>query len=128
MDTTPSSPRVTSRVGEPVSPRTVRQVYANLLVFDRIRREDIDITGDDDLVESVWSAREHCNGDGWDDAARKLCELIRSGDLDTLEAMLTSTDQSSYQVLTLSPFITHYSTPGIAAKTRRATRSKVPYG
>jgi hypothetical protein len=42
--------------------------------------------------------------------------------------MLTSTDQSSYQVLTLSPFITHYSTPEIDAETRRATRGKVQYG
>jgi hypothetical protein len=31
-------------------------------------------------------------------------------------------------VLTLSPFITHYSTPEIDAETRRATRGKVQYG
>jgi hypothetical protein len=128
MNTTPSNPRATARVGEPISPRTFRPVYANRMIFARIRREGIDITGDDDLVNSVWSARKHCTGLGWDDAADTLVQLIRAGDLDALETMLTSTDQSSYQVLTLSPFITHYSTPEIDAETRRATRGKVQYG
>lgn len=128
MDTTPSSPRVVTHVGQSVSPRTFRQVYANRLIFNRIREEGIDITGDDDLVNSVWRSRSHCNGNGWDDAADRLVKLIRSGDLDTLETMLTNTDQSSYQVLTLNPFITHYSTPEITAETRRATRGKVQYG
>lgn len=127
MDTTPSSPRVTTGLGEPISPRTLRQVYANRVIFNRIRREGIDITSDDDLVNSVWSAREHCTGISWDDAAGTLVQLIRAGDLDALESLLTSTDPSSYEILTLSPFITHYSTPEITAETRRATRGKVRY-
>lgn len=128
MDTTPSSPRVTTSLGEPISPRALRQVYANRLIFDRIREEDIDITGDDDLVNSVWSAREHCTGPGWGDVAATLVQLIRAGNLDTLESMLTSTDQPSYRVLTLSPFIARYSTPEITAEARRATRGKIQYG
>lgn len=128
MDTTPSSPRATARVGEPVSPRTFRQVYANRLIFNRIREDGIDITEDAGLVNSVLSAREHCAGPGWDDVAAMLVQLIRAGDLDTLESLLTSTDQLSYQVLTLSPFITHFSTPEIATEARRATRGKVQYG
>lgn len=128
MDSMPSSPRATARVGEPISPRTFRQVHTHKLVFDRIRREGIDITGDDELVNSVWRSSSHCNGDGWNDAAATLVQLIRAGDIDTLESMLTSTAPSSYQVLTLSPFITHYSTPEITAKSRRATRNKVQYG
>lgn len=128
MDTTPSSPRVTTHVGEPLSPRTLRQVYANRMIFARIRREGIDITEDTSLVESVWRSRSHCNGDGWDDAADTLVQLIRAGDIDILETILTSTDQSFYQMLTLSPFVTYYSTPEIAAETRRATRGKTLYG
>lgn len=128
MDSMPSSPRATARVGEPISPRTFRQVHAHKLIFARIRREGIDITGDDDLVESVWRSRSQCNGDGWDDAADTLAQLIRAGNLDTLESLLTSTDPSFYQVLALSPFITHYSTPEIASEARRATRGKVQYG
>lgn len=128
MNTTPSNFRATARVGEPISPRTFRQVHSHRLIFDRIRREDIDITEHAGLVESVWRSRSHCNGDGWDDAADTLVQLIPAGDLDTLETMLTSMDQSSYQVLTLSPFITHYGTPEITAQTRRATRDKVQYG
>lgn len=128
MDSTPSSPRLTTGLGEPISPRTFRQAYANRMIFARIREEGIDITGDDELVNSVWRSRSHCNGDGWDDAADTLVQLIRSGDLDALEIMLTSTDQSSHQLLTLSPFVTHYSTPEIDAETRRATRGKVQYG
>jgi len=119
--------RVTTRLGEPISPRTFRQVHANRLLFRRIRDEGIDITGDD-LVDSIWRSRQQCNGPGWDDAADTLVQLIRAGDLDTLETMLTSTDQLSYQVLTLSPFITHYSTPEITAETRRVTRGMVQYG
>lgn len=120
--------RVTTRLGEPISPRTFRQVHANRLIFRRIRDEGIDITGDDELMNSVFLAREQCNGPGWDDAADTLVQLILAGDLDTLETMLNSTDQSSYQVLTLSPFITHYSTPEITAETRRVTRGMVQYG
>ncbi|MGO1320886.1 MAG: hypothetical protein ACTH1D_11775 [Mycobacteriaceae bacterium] len=111
------------------SPRVhSRQVHAHKLIFARIRREGIDITEDAGLVESVRRSSSYCNGDGWDDAADTLVQLIRSGDLDALETMLISTDQSSYQVLTLSPFITHYSTPEITAETRKATRDKVQYG
>ncbi|AWT25196.1 hypothetical protein Csp1_03720 [Corynebacterium provencense] len=117
-----------TRVGKPVSPRTFRQVHAHKLIFDRIRREGIDITEDAGLVDSVCSARKQCNGNGWEDAARKLCQLIRAGDLGALEKLLTSTDQSSHQVLTLSPFMTRYSTPEITAETRRATRGKTLYG
>jgi hypothetical protein len=84
MNMMPSSPRATARVGEPISPRTFRQVYANRIIFARIRREGIDITGDDELVNSVWSAREHCGGGGWDGAAATLVKLIRAGDLDSL--------------------------------------------
>lgn len=69
-----------------------------------------------------------CNGFDWDDAAAKLVQLIRIGDIVTLETMLTITDRSSYHVLTLSPSITHYSTPEITAETRRATRGEVEYG
>jgi hypothetical protein len=57
MNMMPSSPRATARVGEPISPRTFRQVYANRIIFARIRREGIDITGDDELVNSVSSWR-----------------------------------------------------------------------
>lgn len=128
MDMMPSSPRATTGLGEPISPRTFRQVHAHTLIFARIRREGIDITGDDKLVKSVCAARKQCNGNGWGDAADMLVQLIRAGDLGTLESLLTSTDQSSHQMLTLSPFITHYSTPEIAAETRRATRGKVQYG
>jgi len=128
MNTTPSNFRATARVGEPISPRTFRQVHSHRLIFDRIRREDIDITEHASLVESVWRSRSHCNGDGWDDAADTLVQLIRAGDLDALETMLTSTDQSSHQMLTLSPFVTHYSSPEIDAEARRATRGKVQYG
>lgn len=128
MNTTPSNFRATARVGEPISPRTFRQVHSHRLIFDRIRREDIDITEHASLVESVWRSRSHCNGNGWGDAADMLVQLIRAGDLGTLESLLTSTDQSSHQMLTLSPFVTHYSSPEIAAETRRATRGKVQYG
>lgn len=127
MTMTPVRSRVTTRLGEPISPRTFRQVHANRLIFRRIRDEGIDITGDD-LVDSIWRSRQQCNGPGWDDAADTLVQLIRAGDLDTLETMLTSTDQLSYQVLTLSPFITHYSTPEITAETRLVTRGMVQYG
>jgi hypothetical protein len=128
MCTMPPSPRATTGQGEPISPRTFRQVHAHKLIFARIRREGIDITEYADLVNSVRSASKQCNGDGWDDTADTLVQLIRSGDIDTLESLLTSTDKSSYQVLTLSSFITHYSTPEIAAESRRATRGKIQYG
>lgn len=128
MSTMPPSPRATTGQGEPISPRTFRQVHAHKLIFARIRREGIDITEDADLVNSVWWSHGQCHGFGWDGAADTLVQLIQAGDLDTLETMLTSMDQSSYQVLTLSPFITHYGTPEITAQTRRATRDKVQYG
>lgn len=128
MDMTPPGPRAATSPGEPVSPRTFRQVHAHNLIFDRIRREGIDITEDAGLVESVWRSRSHCNGGGWADAADTLVQLLRTGDIDALETLLISTDRSSHQMLTLSPFITHYSTPEIAAETRRVTRGIVQYG
>lgn len=128
MDMTPPRPRVSTSPGEPISPRTFRQVHAHKLIFDRIRREGIAITEDAGLVESVWRSRSHCNGSGWDDAADTLVQLLRTGDIDALETLLTSTDRSSHQMLTLSPFITHYSTPAITAEARRITRGMVQYG
>lgn len=128
MVSTPSSPRVTTRLGEPISPRTFRQVHANQLIFNRIREEGIDINGNDALIDAVWAGRQHCNGFGWDDAATTLVQLIRSGDIDTLETLLTCTNESSYRLLTLSPFVTHYSTTEITAESRRATHGRVQYG
>lgn len=54
MVSTPSSPRVTTRLGEPISPHTFRQAHANQLIFNRIREEGIDINGNDALIDAVW--------------------------------------------------------------------------